>query len=89
MDRATIEDQLRATDAHIAIGRQDIAQQRETIGELRRAGHDTSIAYRLLLIYEEAQTMHIDNRDRLVRQLTAPMFTGRRLHARRDRALAA
>ena len=85
MDRAAIQEQLRAADAHIAIGREDIAHQRETVAELRIAGHDTSVAYRLLLIYEEAQAMYMLGRERLARQLAPATFIRRPVAAKRAR----
>ena len=89
MDRTTIQEQLRAAEVHIAVGREDIARQREIVAELRSAGHDTSVAYRLLLIYEEAQATHILIRNRLVRQLAPSTFVSKRTPVRRARALAA
>jgi hypothetical protein len=88
MDRARLDEELRAADAHIATGREDICRQREIVAELRTAGHDTSVAYRLLLIYEEAQAMHLLNRQRLARQIPAATFIGKRPPSR-PRALAA
>jgi hypothetical protein len=51
---------------HVARG----ARQREIIARLERAGCDTSDAERLLLQFEELQSIHIEDRERLEKKLS-------------------
>ena len=42
MDRATIVSYLQAAEDHVANGEEQIADQRDHIASLERAGHDTT-----------------------------------------------
>jgi len=48
MDRATLEEQLRLTKAHVVLGIEQIARQTELISLLQQAGTDASAANQLL-----------------------------------------
>jgi hypothetical protein len=70
MDRNTILDHLAMVRRHVARGEQIVTQQREIIARLERAGCDTSDAERLLLQFEEVQSLHVAHRERLEKKLS-------------------
>jgi hypothetical protein len=70
MDRNMILDHLAVVRRHVARGEQIVARQRETIARLERAGCDTSDATRLLLQFEELQSLHVADRERLEKMLS-------------------
>ena len=55
---------------HVARGEQIIAHQREIIARLEGLGCDTSDATRLLLQFEEVQSLHVAHRERLEKKLS-------------------
>jgi hypothetical protein len=69
MDRAKIEEHLRQTDSHIALGLKHLERQREIIAELQRDGHDTTAAVELLATLEETQRLHADTRRTILGEL--------------------
>ena len=69
MDLAEIAENLAQAELHVASGERHIAQQRAIIDELERAGQDATEARALLAGFEQTQRLHIENRDRLRRQL--------------------
>src|SRR5262245_34600694 len=69
MDRARIISYLQAAEDHIANGEHEIAQQRDLISSLERAGNDPTGAAALLREMEQAQIRHIADRDRLRAEL--------------------
>ena len=69
MDRATITEHLAQTERHVAQGDHHVARQRELVTELEDGGHDAALARRLLMKFEELQSLHIADRDRLRREL--------------------
>jgi hypothetical protein len=70
MDRNTILDHLAMVRRHVARGEQIVTQQHEIIARLERAGCDTSDAERLLLQFEEVQSLHVAHRERLEKKLS-------------------
>ena len=70
MDRNTIMDHLAMVRRHVARGEQIVTQQREIIARLERAGCDPSDAARLLLQFEEVQSLHVAHRERLEKKLS-------------------
>ncbi len=54
---------------HVARGEQIVARQCEVVARLERAGCDASDAKRLLLQFEELQSLHVADRDRLEKAL--------------------
>ena len=70
MDRNIILDHLAMVRRHVARGEQIVARQREIIARLERAGCDTSDAERLLLQFEELQSLHVEDRERLEKKLS-------------------
>jgi hypothetical protein len=69
MDRATIISYLQAAEDHVANGEEQIADQRDHISSLERAGHDTTSAIALLREMKQTQTQHLAQRDRLRAEL--------------------
>jgi hypothetical protein len=53
----------------VASGRRAIVRQRELILDLERDGHEAGEARRLLAIFENLQTVHVAERDRLLKEL--------------------
>jgi hypothetical protein len=70
MDRNMILEHLAMVRRHVARGEQIVARQREIIARLERAGCDTSDAKRLLLQFEELQSLHVADRERLEKMLS-------------------
>jgi hypothetical protein len=64
-----ILDHLAIVRRHVAKGEQIVARQREIIARLESAGCDASDAKRLLLQFEELQSLHVADRDRLEKAL--------------------
>jgi hypothetical protein len=69
MNRALVLALLEQAYHQTAIGESNKARQREIIAELSRAGHDTAEAQQLLRRFEELQSFHIRDRDRLEKEL--------------------
>jgi hypothetical protein len=71
MDKTIITDHLAQAEQHVELGKKHIQRQRELIIELKEDGHDTAIAERLLVQFEELQALHVTHRDRLASELAA------------------
>lgn len=69
MNKAQLELVLRQSEAHVVLGARHISRQKEIIAELERRGHDTDQARSLLVLFEELQVVHVQHRDRLIKQL--------------------
>ncbi len=69
MDRSMLLHHLDLAKRHVAIGEKNVARQRAVVAELERDGHDASEARRLLAEFEQLQSMHIQDRDRLLKEL--------------------
>jgi hypothetical protein len=69
MDRNMILDHLAMVRRHVAMGEQILARQHAIIARLERAGCDASGAKRLLIQFEEMQSLHVADRDRLEKAL--------------------
>lgn len=69
MDRAMLEDHLAIAERHIAEGAKLLAKQEELIAELKRRNHDSESANSVLTTMRETQSLHIDDRDRILRAL--------------------
>jgi hypothetical protein len=66
MAQAVTERQLTEAVAHVALGERTIARQRRMIARLESDGRDSTTARELLAKFEDAQAMHVADRDRLV-----------------------
>lgn len=64
-----LRDHLALAERHVAQGRKHLASQMQVIIDLENSGHDTAVARRLLVSFEDAQRMHIADRDRLKKEL--------------------
>jgi len=69
MDLAQIAKNLAQAEMHVASGERHIAEQRAIIDELERGGNDATEAKALLTAFEHTQRLHVENRDRLRRDL--------------------
>ena len=65
MDRRMLQQHLALAERHVAEGRQHVSRQRQIIFELRRDGHDTTMARGLLEQFKDTLKLHIEDRDRL------------------------
>lgn len=70
MNRQMLEQHLALAERHAAQGRRHIADQRRILAELARDGHDTTEARRLLANFEAIQTFHVQDRDRIAKELS-------------------
>ena len=69
MDIEALRRHLEETEGHIALGERHIAAQRGIIAELAHDGHDTSQAEALLATFEQTQCLHLEDRDRIRKEL--------------------
>lgn len=69
VDKDVTERHLAQAERHVALGERHIATQRAIIAELVRDGHDTSRAEALLATFEQSQRLHVEDRDRLRKEL--------------------
>jgi hypothetical protein len=69
MDKAMIRDHLALAEQHVVQGERHIAEQRERLDELDRAGADTTTAKEVLRVFEQTQAMHVSDRARLRAEL--------------------
>lgn len=69
MDRNVILEHLEQARRHVAEGERHLARQRELIADLEGSAHDVAAARQLLSQFEEMQTLHIADRDRLEKEL--------------------
>jgi|GEM_PF-5230265 len=67
-----LERHLALAERHVALGEGHLTRQRQVIVQLKQAGQDATGAIKLLRNLEEAQELHIADRDRLKEQLAAP-----------------
>ncbi|HEY1891029.1 MAG TPA: hypothetical protein VGG63_11520 [Steroidobacteraceae bacterium] len=71
MDRTLLKDHLAQAERHIATGERTLDQQRELIRDLERDGHDARSARALLESFEQLQTLHFADRERILDELAA------------------
>ena len=69
MNKRTIEEHLRQAEGHVSLGQRHVMRQQQIVAELERDGHDSRSARELLCTFEELQTMHVSDRDRLITEL--------------------
>ena len=68
-ERKTTEQNLIEADDAIVQGREDIAKQMQLIAELTREGYDIDAATELLNTLHQSQTLLVEQRDQLRREL--------------------
>ena len=69
MNRATLEQRLRAAKAHVALGDDHIDRQRELVSALKKGGRDATAAQTLLNTFRGLQEVHVANMLRLTDEL--------------------
>jgi hypothetical protein len=75
MDRVMLKVHLAIAERHVVNGERYVARQRKLVTELEECGHDSGEATLLLRSFEELQTLHIADRDRL-RKVLADIYMG-------------
>jgi hypothetical protein len=71
MDRDTLKRHLTKVEEQVAIIAQNVARQRELVAGLERDSQDASQANKMLEQFLEQQALHIADRDRLIKKLSA------------------
>jgi hypothetical protein len=71
MDGKMLMEHLRLAEAHVTRGNQHIARQRELISQLKSKGLEIGEAVKLLTTFEEAQALHVADRDRIRAELSS------------------
>jgi hypothetical protein len=66
-----MENALEMVERHIAGGKRHLAQQVVLIAKLDALGRDTYSAETLLAILHQSQRLHIEHRDRILRETNA------------------
>jgi hypothetical protein len=69
MDREMLERHLALAERHVAEGQPRVDSQRRLVAELERDGHDITEARRMLTAFEETQQLHVEDRDRIRKEL--------------------
>ena len=69
MDRETLQRHLELAEKQIAEGQLHVDNQTRIVAELERDGHDVTEARRMLALFEQTQRMHVEDRDRIVKDL--------------------
>ena len=69
MDRRHLEMLLNQAKRHVTAGENGLARQRAVVDELERDGHDSALARKLLVTFENLQAMHVEEAERLTAQL--------------------
>jgi hypothetical protein len=68
-DRALAQRHLVQAERHIAQGAEAITRQESLIAQLDRDGHKTREARKVLATMRETQALHVESRDRILREL--------------------
>ena len=71
MDRQTMLKHLAMVERHVAEGEIRLSRQRALIAELDRDGHDTADARAILATIRETQRLHVEDRDRILKELSS------------------
>ena len=69
-ERRLAEEHFTLAEKHVSEGERLVEHQRKTIDERRREGHDVELPVKVLAEMEESLRLHIEGRDRLLRELT-------------------
>ena len=72
MDRTTTLARLAKAEQAVELGERHLLRQRELVAELTRHRHDVAMAARLLATFEQSQTLHVADCDRLSKELLTP-----------------
>ncbi len=71
MDRKWLSDALRLAQSHVEEGEAHLRRQQAIIAELESDGHDSTLAREILATLENTQALHVEARDRLIKELSA------------------
>ena len=69
MDKRILLAHLEQAKRHAAAGKRLLAEQRARIAQLLNDGHDVAPAEALLARFEETQTLHLADVERLIEEL--------------------
>jgi hypothetical protein len=69
--RAAKQGELVQAESDVALGAMHIARQERRVAELKRDGHDTSLAEDLLQTFRDCQVSHEDHRKLIKEELAA------------------
>ena len=64
-----LREHLAQAESHIAIGEEHLRKQRRIIAELEEHGHNTKMARELLKEFEDVQTMHVADKERVLKEI--------------------
>ena len=67
--RALLQRHLAQAEKDVALGTLHVERQLEILAELGRDGHPTKQAEQLLQTFEDSLRLHIEGRDRLLKEL--------------------
>ena len=71
MDRQTMLEHLAMAERHVTEGEIHLSRQRALVAELDRDGHDTADARAILATMLETQRLHVEDRDRMLTELSS------------------
>ena len=71
LDRALWEQRLELAERHIVLAERMVASQEQVVAQLQRDGHPTQMARRILKAYKDLLELHIEDRDRLKKELAS------------------
>jgi hypothetical protein len=77
VDRATELQRLATADGHIARAMRHLTTQKAIIRHLEDAGHDTTLACKLLELFERTLKSHIEGRELVLAELRRGETQGR------------
>ena len=60
---------LEQAERHVVQGARHIAEQEERVADLARQGHDAMEARKLLNNFYSSQVLHVEHRDRILKEL--------------------
>jgi hypothetical protein len=71
VNRKIMLEHLAMAERHVASGEGHLRRQETLIGELDRGGHGTTDACAILATMRQTQELHVQDRDRILRELEA------------------
>jgi hypothetical protein len=71
MDRQTMLEHLAMAERHVTEGEIHLSRQRALVAEWDRDGHDTADARAILATMLETQRLHVEDRDRMLKELSS------------------
>lgn len=65
-----LQQHLEIVERHVAQGKRQLARQEALIADLERAGHDLTDARKVLATMRDTQSLHEQDRDRILKELS-------------------